>query len=220
MINPKGIRNQLEILTAQLIEVGLSVDQNFPFFNDNGIETRVGLKNTNISIALRNVSYSEIYDDMKKNKAYNIKFPDGAIVQIMYKFSKNKLINHRLAFFPSPYLEEYQNSPEVYDNDYIYADIIRKDIVPFPIRFDFDSNLNVVLDVTHPMSHLTLGQYLNCRIPVTSPLTPSVFIHFILRNFYNTAYNQFSEKITTFNDYFEKTIVDDEKDLLHICSPC
>ena len=74
-------------------------------------------------------------------------------------------------------------------------DVIKKNIVPFPIRFDYDCRDEVVVNITHPKSHLTLGQYQNCRVPVSAPLTPYIFALFILRNFYNTAFNKYSEKI-------------------------
>jgi hypothetical protein len=44
--------------------------------------------------------------------------------------------------------------------------------------------------MVHPASHLTLGQYENCRIPVSGPLGPNSFGMFILRNFYCRAYTK------------------------------
>lgn len=219
MITPEIVRNQMQRIVEELIFVSLSVDQTFPSKRTEGSETKIDFGKADISFALRNKPYREIYDELLKTKSYNFKLIDGAIVQLMYKFEGNQLKNHRLAFFPSPYLEKYQNNPELYENDEIYADVIRKDVVPFPIRFDFDSRAEVVVDVEHPQSHLTLGQYLNCRIPVSAPLTPSLFILFILRNFYNTAFAKFSEKITSFNDFFEQTITVKERNLIHIQIP-
>ncbi|MBM9518767.1 DUF2290 domain-containing protein [Desulforhopalus vacuolatus] len=219
MITPEIVRNQMQRIAEELIFVSLSVDQTFPSKRIEGSETRIDFGKADISVALRNKPYKEIYNELSNAKSYNFKLIDGAIVQLMYRFEENELKNHRLAFFPSPYLEEYQNNPELYENDEIYADVIRKDIVPFPIRFDFDSRAEVVVDVEHPQSHLTLGQYLNCRIPVSAPLTPSLFILFILRNFYNMAFVKFSKQITLFNDSFDQTITGNERDLIHIQIP-
>lgn len=219
MITPEIVRNQMQKIVEELIFVNLSVDQTFPSKRTEGSETKIDFGKADISVALRNKPYKEIYNELSNAKSYNFKLIDGAIVQLMYKFEANELKNHRLAFFPSPYLEEYQNNPELYENDEIYADVIRKDIVPFPIRFDFDSRTEVVVDVEHPQSHLTLGHYLNCRIPVSAPLTPSQFILFILRNFYNTAFAKYSEKITSFNDSFEQTITGKERNLIYIQIP-
>lgn len=219
MITPEIIRNQIQKIVEELIFVSLSVDQTFPSKRTEGSETKIDFGKADISVALRNKSYKEIYNELSSAKSYNFKLIDGAIVQLMYKFEGNELKKHRLAFFPSPHLEEYQNNPELYENDEIYADVIRKDVVPFPIRFDFDSRIKISVDVDHPQSHLTLGQYLNCRIPVSAPLTPSLFIRFILRNFYNTAFAKYSEKITSFNDSFEQTITQKERNQIHIQIP-
>ncbi|HCJ1216380.1 TPA: DUF2290 domain-containing protein, partial [Klebsiella pneumoniae] len=61
-----------------------------------------------------------------------------------------------------------------------------------------------------------LGQYENCRIPVCSPITPSLFIEFILRSFYNTALLNFSDKINLKMKRFQETATILEKDRIHI----
>lgn len=101
--------------------------------------------------------------------SYNMRMLDGALIHMMYRFRNNQLEAHRLAFFPSPFLGEFQNNPEIYLEDEIYAEVIMRNIVPFPLRFDFDCREEVVVEMYHPKSHLTLGQYQNCRIPVSSP---------------------------------------------------
>ena len=109
-----------------------------------------------------------------------------------------------------------RNAPSriIYENDEIYADILYKNIVPFPIRFDFD--LSNFIEIEHPRTHLTLGQYKNCRIPVSEPLTPELFINFILRNFYNTVFNKYSNEITVGKEHFNKTITGNEKSIFHL----
>lgn len=219
MITPENIRMQVQTITTDLIACSLSVDQQFPSVREEVGETRVDFGKADLSIALKNVEYKKIYSELSKFRSYNLKLIDGALVQLMYIFQGNILRRHRLAFFPSPYLEEYQNNSEVYEEDEIYADIIKKNIVPFPIRFDYDSREEVTVEITHPLSHLTLGQYQNCRVPVSAPLTPYVFIIFILRNFYNTAFSRFSNQITRFNDTFVETITTSERRLSHVQLP-
>ncbi len=113
---------------------------------------------------------------------------DGALIQMSYRVKNDLVETHRLAFFPSPYLEGFQNEPDLYIEELVYAEVIWKNIVPFPLRFDFDSREGVYEELRHPKSHLTLGQYKNCRIPVCAPLTPYHFVSFLLRHFYHTAY--------------------------------
>ncbi len=139
---------------------------------------------------------------------------DGAIVQLQYTIIGNVIERHRLAFFPSPDLSEYQNNPDLYDTDEIYADVIMRNIVSSPIRFDFDRAAFV--DDEHPMSHLTIGQYKNCRIPVGGPLSPYLFLHFILRAFYNTALRKCSETISKFKYSLPHTITLKEQEHLHL----
>lgn len=74
-----------------------------------------------------------------------------------YAFQGEALTGHRLAFFPAPFLEEFQNSPEVYLEDDIFADIVARNVVPFPLRFDFDVRDFDESVFAHPRCHLTLA---------------------------------------------------------------
>ena len=205
------IFKQIQKITEKLIEIGLSAQQNFPS-NQQGQITYSGMQD--ISIAMKNISYEEIYRNMEESKNYNIKMLDGALIQMLYRFEGNELISHRLAFFPAPNLESFQNEPEIYEDDEIYADILGKNIVTFPIRFDYDPNN--FEEIKHPKTHITLGQYKNCRIPISEPLTPELFMAFLLRNFYNTAFQKNINKFIMGSHRFPQTITDKEKSLLHL----
>ena len=221
MLTPEKIYNQVNRLTADMIGLSLCDRQNFPTLRDVGQGYRkvdIG-EDKNISLVLKNIHYYEIYTELDRTNMYNFRMLDGAIIQMMYCFKDNSVETYRLAFFPSPSLEEFQNNPEVYIDDEIYAEVVMKNIVPFPLRFDFDSRKGVATDVEHPASHLTLGQYKNCRIPVSAPITPYQFIDFILRNFYNTAFIKYSQNISYFRECFSDSITDTEKGLLHLRTP-
>ncbi|MGK7898176.1 MAG: DUF2290 domain-containing protein [Xenococcus sp. (in: cyanobacteria)] len=211
MINAQSVLKYIKNLTSQLISVGLLDVFNFPSLKTVS-QNRTYISHfgsSDLSIALKNIAYQEIYDELDKNKNYNIKLIDGALIQLLYKFQGSKLLSHRLAFFPSPYLESFQNEPEIYEEDEFYADIIAKNIVAVPIRFDYDPDN--FQEIHHPRCHLTLGQFKNCRIPVLAPLTPSIFMAFILRHFYNTAYHKYSEQLKFNDDRFEESITKLEK---------
>ncbi|MBF0192435.1 MAG: DUF2290 domain-containing protein [Magnetococcales bacterium] len=221
MPTTENIFQQMEKLTADLVGLSLCDRQNFPSLRDTGKgyrEIGIGAR-SNISYALRNISYHEIYEELDRTQTYNLRMLDGALIQMMYRFKNNQVESHRLAFFPSPFLEEFQNNPDIYLEDEIYSEVIMKSIVPFPLRFDFDSNKDSFVEVDHPRSHLTLGGYENCRIPVNAPLTPFHFIGFILRNFYNTAYHKYYDKISFFTHHFEESITIKEMNLLYIHVP-
>ncbi|MDG5493235.1 DUF2290 domain-containing protein [Psychroserpens sp. SPM9] len=207
------ILDQINVITSSLIEVNLSEEQNFPSEKNGSIYIS---GNHDISISLKNIPYSDIYSILREEKNYNVKLVDGALIQILYSFdNEDSLKKYRLAFFPSPDLDEFQNNSEIYELDEIYADIIQKNIITTPIRFDFDPGNHKIID--HPCSHLTIGQYKNCRIPLYKPITPFIFIDFILRNFYNTAKNKFSE-VLKFNNTntFDYCIHELEKKILHL----
>ena len=212
---------QINRLVGHLVETGLSDDQRYAFQRQvaNGL-VHVTFGNARIvASALRNVSYDEIYQNFVEERAYNVKMLDGALLQLMYIFANNELQRHRLAFFPAPHLEEFQNNPEIYLEDEVYADVVAKNIVPFPIRFDYDVRDDVHQDSAHPKSHLTLGQYQNCRIPVSSPLTPYWFVDFILRNFYHTAFNRYADNLSIGSTYFDESIAPSERNVIHITVP-
>jgi hypothetical protein len=214
------IFRQIRRLTEILVGLGLCDRLNFPAKRDlqHGY-CEIGISNhTNIGSALKNVSYRKIYAKLARTQTYNLKMLDGALIQMIYRFKNDVIESHRLAFFPSPTLEEFQNNPDVYLEDEIYADIIARNIVPFPLRFDFDNNN--FIEIEHPKSHITLGQYKNCRIPVSAPLMPCHFILFILRNFYNTAFVKYSDKIMSIEpNVFTETITPSERKLIHLQIP-
>jgi hypothetical protein len=210
MPKPAIVISQITKITATLIQLGLSHQQNFPS-NQQGRIVYDGMQD--ISIAMKNIAYREIYKQLDESKNYNLKMLDGALIQMLYDFKGDELISHHLAFFPSPSLESYQNEPDIYEEDEIYADILTKNIVTFPIRFDYDPKH--FEEIEHPKTHATLGQYKNCRIPVSEPLTPEIFITFILRNFYNTAFQKYTDKFSISNNRFDVSITNKEKYLLH-----
>lgn len=208
------VLDEVSQLTSLLLSHSLIVHQNFPTHN-NGVIGYDGM--TDLSIALKNIGYAEIYDVLDKAKNYNFKLIDGALVQILYTFNKNDLVSHRLAFFSCPHLNNYEENPDIYNQDAIYGDIFLKGNVTFPLRFDYDSDAEKFIEFDHPYSHLTLGQYKNCRIAASEPISPETFVKFILKSFYNSAYKLCSTELNLNSGIvFNKTITINEKKILHI----
>ncbi|QUS37809.1 DUF2290 domain-containing protein [Tardiphaga alba] len=216
MALPEAIAREIKILTADLIEVGLSVDQNFPSLRDfaGGIRDLGFGPSEGLSQTLRNVAYATAYETLKEGRAYNVRLIDGGLMQFLYRFRNDELVTHRLAFFPSPDLLEFQNNPEVYELDEMYGDVLHRNVVTTPLRFDFDRDAFV--EVHHPMAHLTIGQYRNCRIPVSGPLSPFMFVNFILKAFYNTAYRLYSGEIREHAYDYVPTITAAETRFVHM----
>lgn len=219
MLTAKDVYKQVERLTIDIIESSLCDAQNFPSltYKAGGI-AEVGINVSEQSIFLKNIPYAEMYGELLKRRQYNLKMIDGALVTLLYRFQNDELIAHRLSFFPAPNMEVFQNEPELYLEDELYMEFLDKRIVTVPLRFDFDSS-DAFIPVEHPMSHLTLGQYENCRIPVYSGLTPYQFLDFVIRNFYHTAQSKNRHKLTRYPDKFTVSIMPDEQSLIHVHTP-
>ena len=209
---------QIEETILYTIRTGLSDDYNYPYMDSKySASTRITYPGAKpVGIAMDNRSYDDIYQELIDSRAYNIKMLDGALIQMIYEFQGRNLMKHRLAFLPSPFLEEFQNDPQTYLNDEIYADIVDRNIVHIPVRFDYDNSTELHRIVSHPKSHLTLGQYPNCRIPVSAPLTPFQFVDFIVRNFYYTIHQHFADKLPRSSARFPLSIASEEQKVTHV----
>lgn len=214
------IKTALDGLVAELIRVGLCNDQNFAAIRSTGQQHEVTFKGAeHISLALRDADYLDLYRELDATRSFNMKLVDGALLQLMYRFAGNRLLQHRLAFYPSPGLLPFPEDPDGYLSDDSFIDIIRRRIVPFPVRFDFDDREGVPVDVAHPRSHLSLGDVKNCRIPVTAPLTPRQFVEFVLRHFYQSSEHDFVSGLPPHDQGFESTITENESRLMHMVVP-
>lgn len=218
MPTPNHVKEQINEHVRHLMQNGLiDGDPNFAFQRPvrNGHKEITFKGAEHIQVALRDRSYKEIYQELAQERAYNAKMLDGALLQMMYTFAGDTIQRHRLAFFSAPHLEEFRNNPDIY-LDEIYADVVAKNIVPFPLRFDYDIRNQ---GPTHPKSHLSLGQYKDCRIPVSAPLTPFWFVDFILRNFYPTASSQCIASLPARGRGFPESINSNEQDMIHVIVP-
>jgi hypothetical protein len=221
MPGPGNVQQQIIEITSYLVEIGLADDLNSPIQRSISAEqTEVTFPGAGrVTLAMKNRPYVEIYGELLYERAYNLRMPDGALIQMMYLFARQNIEMHRLAFFSSPHLEEFQNNPDIYLEDAIYADVVSPNIVAFPLRFDFDSREEAFREIEHPRSHLSLGQYENCRIPVSSPITPFWFADFILRNFYHTAFLRYADDLPRFAECFDESIAASESQLIHVRAP-
>lgn len=210
---------EISKLIAYLIEIGLVNDQNFPSLNKHSGEIwEVSFSESGyLSSAYNDASYEAIYNELNERRCYSIRFLDGGILQISFRFKANEVIKHRLAYYPSPNLTSFSQAPESYEIDELYAEIITRKIIPFPVRFDFDCAQ--AQDIHHPHSHLTLGDIKNCRLPVSAALSPKWFIEFIIRCFYIIENKDFISKLPKSELVMPATITRNEKKLIHLCIP-
>lgn len=219
-LTPKSLKEDIDGLISELIGCGLCDDSNFSAirsFVGGASVTFSGAEHVNI--ALGDIEYTDIYHELADKRSYNMKLVDGALVQMMYRVEDDRLLQHRLAFYPSPTLLPFRDDPESYIGDELFMEIVQRRIVPFPLRFDFDARDGVHVDVVHPQSHLTLGDVKGCRIPVSAPLTPRWFIEFVLRNFYQTEAHDFVSGLPKHKIHFQTTITANETGVMHMVIP-
>lgn len=214
-MSPGEILNDIKLLTGELISSGLAIDQNFPSSRMVRGDCLVSFSGEDdLSITLKNVPYASAYADVRAARAFNVLLIDGGVLQMLYYFGAAGLTKHRLSFLPSPDLLEYQNNSDIYELDDMYGDVVEKGVVTSPVRFDFDAGAFV--EYEHPMSHLTLGQYKNCRIPVTGPFPPRHFLAFVLSSFYNTPFRKFLQNMQPGDNPFTQTITAGERRYVHL----
>lgn len=199
-----------------LVQIGMADEVRTPVLvessnNRISIQTPVPVDRAVLSAG----SYAELYFDQRSRGAFHAVLPDGGMLQMCYEFNGRQLQSHRLAYLPSPDLEPFQNDPEMYIQDQPYIDVVGRQVVPVPMRFDFDARPGVARDLGHPAAHLTLGQYAHCRIAATGPIRPATFVNFILRHFYSTP-DSLRETISVSGAPFVSTITTNERNAPHL----
>lgn len=219
-LTSKSIKEDIDGLISKLIGKGICDDSNFSAIRKFGRTEEVTFSGSeHISFAMSDIEYTEIYCELADKRSYNMKLIDGALLQMMYRIEDNQLLQHRLAFYPSPNLLSFQEEPDSYMRDELFIEIIQRRIIPFPLRFDFDTRDGVHVDVAHPKSHFTLGDVNGCRIPVSAALTPRWFIEFILRNFYQTKTHYFISDLPQHKIKFPTSITKNELGIMHMIIP-
>lgn len=182
-----ALLKEIAAISRKLIEDGLVDDQNvvsLSYFPGN--RWALAQPGADMSVALKKLPYAEIYTDLAASGNYTLHMLDGALIQFSYSGKDTLIEQHRLAYLPAPDLEPYQNDPDLYFGENHFVEIVGHQVMPVPVRFDFDSRPGVAIDGTHPVSHVTLGQYKHCRVAATRAITPSEFMTFILNSFYST----------------------------------
>lgn len=178
------IKRAIVELTTTLVAAGLVDDQEWPSISTASGATRITTVQDPGVQAIRADTYDSLYRDQAQRRAFNFVMLDKALVHLSYEFHGQRLRRHRLSFLPAPDLMSFQADPEEYLRERHFVEVVGRQAVGVPLRFDFDARDDVTHSEDHPASHLTLGQYQHCRIPVAAAITPWVFVDFIVRHFY------------------------------------
>jgi len=220
-VSPSRVAGGINRAVRHLVQHGLADDQNTAFQRSGigGRQEVVFQGVGSLSLALKKREYSEAYARLLAARAYNARMADGALVQMAYEFRGRRLLKHRLAYLPSVRSDPFQRSPEVYMADEAFGDVAAAPAVSIPLRFDFHASDERHRVVEHPKCHLTLGDWPECRIPVSAPVPPVVFVDFLLRSFYDTPSMRWSEDLPREDMRFEPSIHDRERRVLHVVVP-
>ena len=219
-------RKELLDLTGHLIEQSLADDQNSVVRREVGHGLAVleapYWSSEDCPDLFAPVPYGELHKRFAAQRAYDLRLLDGGLIQFRFEFTTKrpgKLRRSRLAYLPSPDLTPFQEDPDIYLQDEVFGDVVDLRAVTTPVRFDYDSRDEVVTDLHHPVSHVTLGQYPHCRIAASGPITPYYFVEFVLRSFYRTASWLATEHLPKPRVRIPLTITDLERSLLHFGLP-
>ena len=221
MPSPSHIEREINETIRYLIRTGLSVDQQEAYVNSPTPSfAEVTFPNAlHVKTVDRVEDYVGSYVELLRARSFNVKMIDGALIQMMYEYRNGSIAKHRLSFYSSPNVEQFQNAETLYLEDEIDLDVIENFVTPFVFRFDFDSTIDTETRMPHPSSHFTMADYENCRIAVSGPLTPCLFLNFVIANFYDTAEHNYSSGMPRFNARFANTVRDEEMDAIHIVLP-
>ncbi len=208
---PTAVIKEIKKITEDLIGKGWVVNQNFPSARQNGRQIEITWAGqSSLGPLLGGIPYAEAYKALIKVKNYNFELFDGALVQMMYQFNGNDLLGHRLCYIPKAELDV--------DNEDISGESSALAMVELPVPLRFDYAPHSFVNMAHPRSHLHISQYADCRLPLCSPITPNMFIGFILRNFYAKKFQEdFNTKNFVIEDVFRsRTISVEEERFMHI----
>ncbi|QIH39124.1 DUF2290 domain-containing protein [Flavobacterium sp. Sr18] len=186
MANPvKEYYKSIYHITDKLIKEGFAVSFNYPSQTYNSVSWS---GNKNLTHVLKGQPYKDVYYECLNNMQYNIKLLDHALIQLFYKFDGSSIVSYRLAYLPHPEFENLQQNPDDYEDVHygntLFSEMSDKMIITTPMRFEYDADVKKYVEFDHPKSHLTLGNYKDCRIAINKPISPNKFILFILRSFY------------------------------------
>lgn len=209
---PRLILGEVRALTFHMIDVGLADQYRLPsLLVGHGRISQVTTTPPVDSSVLDEEDYRTLYNSQVEQGAFNFVFPDLALCQMSYEFDGGVLVRHRLSYLPSPDLNPYLSDPKPYLYGMRFVEMVGPQALAVPLRFDFDSRSGVARPVEHPITHVSLGQYQNSRIPVSGPVSPAAFWNFLVRCFYSAPDHPVQPYTRDPSNHFGRTIMHEEE---------
>jgi hypothetical protein len=168
--------------------------------------------NCELSYAFGFQSVLGLYFETLRRRDFTFLFSDGSLAQIYYRVEDERLISHRLCFFPAPILIEPEELELIQELDQILIaeDMIERLRHAVPIRFDF----NEEKQADHPHTHATFVST-SCRIPVTAPLSVRRFMGFLGKHLSEPLRKSSIQIGLRDTDVYDETIIEEERYELH-----
>lgn len=217
--NAQKVLKDLKLVVRHFNTLGIA-DQSFdPVLANTGKNQVVQSPNPSNSIVLDKIPYDELYNTLNDEKNYLVKLLDGGLIQFDYTFDQRgrRLEKHRLAYLPAPHLDTYMSLKHDYWEGRSFLEVVGHQVLPVPIRIDYDGRENVAVSMSHPAAHLTLGQYKHCRIPISAPMLPIAFASFIGSHFYSdSGPSAFGVLTSSIPGQFSESITDEERMMTHM----
>ena len=136
----------------------------------------------------RHLPIETIMDILLENKEYNLLLYDRSIIKYQFVISNGKISKERLIFIKKHNYLWTKDEINKKDIDDFGTDWFQEEIsIPIVIRIDYDDENYE--DIIHPITHMTLSNYEECRIPMMGAVTLYNFVNFVLNFFYNDTLN-------------------------------
>ena len=183
----------------------------------DGPERKVTWAGEDTSVArYGEVAALQDYIDQLNGQQYVAVLYDGAILQLSYEFNYDRLVKHRLLFWPCPVQFNEEDLNEFNLSDLVELALASDEVtnrvcLVNPIRFDYDRD---ACRPDHPASHAHLGRSA-CRIPVRAPLSVGHFVDFVFREFYPQEWRSYEWLSSWPKHEFDESVTQEERLRLH-----
>jgi hypothetical protein len=203
------LRSEIASLTHFLTGNNFLVANQLPQIKVAGPIYEVGWSKdgSNISPALRNIPYREVYGYFLEAQQYNFILPKGELVQFLYRFNNESLIEARVCYLPKP---------KDFDFEEGNSSLNPNEEIPL-IRIDFSPSKKRA--ISHSATHMHLGYTEDCRIPTSAPVAPNTFMLFILRSFYASQLSNSLETVLLRSRCFDDSLLAGENKAVHFKIP-
>lgn len=168
--------------------------------------------------------YEKKHLGMILDRNFSFLMIDNSIVQCVYRFENFKLTYQKMAFYQSPFKMPYESHYQYYDQgEEDMVDGALKELGEI-VSLRFDHEPRHFKEVEHPNTHLHVGAYRNCRIPVNRPISAIIFFKMVIRNFYSISHDSFAlflDKNKGFlkQEKYRESITKLENEYIHINVP-